>query len=664
MSFGTTLALLVGALVGLPVIAHLLRRGKTEEVEFPPAYLVPAAVVTSDKRSRLEDRALLALRCLTVLLLAILGATPFVQCSHVSVDREGGASVALAIVLDDSQSMQAVVPGSSRSRFERAKTGALQLLDSAREGDAIAIVAGGVHARLLLNATTDLDSARRIISNLQVSDRATDASAAVALARAALKELPHADKRVAVFSDQHDAPPPAGTPRLWFPLPELTRAADNCGIAEAVRSGSEVSVTVGCTSQEAAINQRIELRLDDEGGPVVQDRVLEPRARVQNVTFTRVSPELSSTLVVRLVNDDAITRDNQAVVSLETAGLTIGVVADRERTSAVTGGPPLIEQAFEALGVNATIRPLTRVPDTSDQLEGFAGLVIDDPHGFSPEARAALEAWLNRGGVLLGLLGPNSVATELATSSEPLARPGVQWETNTEIHLDPGSLGVLGAEAQSLGDLRQTGRVRLDAADLPGTLVRGKWNDGVPFLFERGVGRGTVMTVGLPTTLDVSDFAIRPGFLALLDVFTRETRARSGPRRTHAGAAWTFPSDATVTVDGPPAVQKAIERGTTELAADVSPERSIASRSEQRLVPALTGVYRILVDERAEQRVVTIEPRELFQKAEVAEEGADGASTTSPSNAVDASPYWALVVLGLFAAELAYRAFRARLQVS
>lgn len=664
MSFGTTLALLVGALVGLPLIAHLLRRGKSEEVEFPPAHLVPAAVVTSDKRSRLEDRALLALRCLTILLLAILGATPFVQCSHVSVDREGGASVALAIVLDDSQSMQAVAPESSRSRFERAKTGALQLLDSAREGDAIAVVAGGVHARLLLNATTDLESARRIISNLQVSDRATDLSAAVALARAALKELPHADKRVALFSDQHDAAPPAGTPRLWFPLPELTRAANNCGIAEAVRSGSEVNVTVGCTSEEAAVNQRIELRLDDGDGPVVQDRVLEPRARVQNVTFTRISPELNSTLVVRLVNGDAITRDNQAIVSHETAGLTIGVVADRERTSAVTGGPPLIEQAFEALGVNASIRPLTRVPDTSDQLESYAGLVIDDPHGFSPEARTALEAWLTRGGVLLGLLGPNSVATELAASSEPLARPGVQWESNSEVHLDSGSLGVLGAEGKSLGDLRQTGRVRLDAADLPGTQVRGKWNDGVPFLFERSVGRGIVLTLGLPVTLDVSDLAIRPGFLALLDSFTRETRARSGPRRTHAGAAWTFPSEVTLTVDGPPAVQKAIERASSEMATDVNSEHGTPARSEQRLIPALTGVYRVLVDDRAEQRVVTLEPRELFQTAQVAEESAERASAAAPSNAVDASPYWALVVLGLFAAELAYRAIRARLQVS
>lgn len=664
MSFGTTLALLVGALVGLPVIAHLLRRGKTEEVEFPPAHLVPAAVVTSDKRSRLEDRALLALRCLTVLLLAVLGATPFVQCSHVSVDREGGASVALAIVLDDSQSMQAVVPDSSRSRFERAKTGALQLLDSAREGDAIAVVAGGVHARLLLNATTDLDSARRVISNLQVSDRATDLSAAVALARAALKELPHTDKRVALFSDQHDAPPPAGAPRLWFPMPELTRAANNCGIAEAVRSGSEVNVTVGCTNEEAAVNQRIELRLDDADGPVVQERVLEPRSQVQNITFTRVSPELSSTLVVRLVNGDAITRDNEAVVSHETAGLTIGVVADRERTSAVTGGPPLIEQAFEALGVNATIRPLTRVPDTFDQLEAYAGLVIDDPHGFSPETRAALEAWLTRGGVLLGLLGPNSVATELAASSEPLARPGVQWETNSEVHLDPSSLGVLGPEARSLSELRQTGRARLDAADLPGTLVRGKWNDGVPFLFERAVGRGTVLTLGLPTTLDVSDLAIRPGFLALLELITRETRTRSGPRRAHAGAAWTFPSQVNVTVDGPPAVQKAIERGTTETASEVNPERGISPRAEQQLVPALTGVYRLVVDDRAEQRVVTIEPRELFKTAEAAEENAERASTAAPSNAVDASPYWALVVLALFAAELSYRALRARLQVS
>lgn len=674
MTFATTLALLVGLLAGLPVVAHLLRRGKTEEVEFPPAHLVPAAVVTSDKRSRLEDKALLGLRFLTVLLLAVLGATPFVRCSHLAVDRAAGASVALAIVMDDSQSMRAVGTGNLRSRFEQAKAGALQLLDSAREGDAIAVVGAGTNARLLLNATTDLKSARQVIAALEVSDRATDLGAAVALARASLKDLPHADKRVALLSDQHDKAVPAGEPALWIPLPDLATPIANCGVAEAVRAGGEVQVTLGCTSEDAATNQRIELRLDSGDGEVIQERVVEPRSGVQHVSFTKVSHELASTLAVRLANKDGIAADNLATVSQETAGLTIGVVADREKTSAATGGAPLIEQAFEALGSTATIKPLSQMPDTREQLQNYAALVVDDPRGFSPETRTALEPWLSRGGVLLGLLGPSSVSSELATSSEPFARPGIQWETNATAELDKASLGFLGADARSLVGLRQLGRVRLDAADLPGTLVRGKWTDGVPFLFERPLGLGTVMTVGLPTAFETSELAIRPGFLALLSVVSDYAQARSGPRRTFAGAAWLFPEQVSVTVEADAALTKALHRSAASAGADADAPTSGAVQqpnsvqqnagahgtAQQQLVPSLTGSYRLLVDGRAEQRAVTLDPKELFQSPELAQAGPLNASSGGAANAIDASPYWALVVLALFAIELAFRVLRGR----
>jgi hypothetical protein len=79
----------------------------------------------------------------------------------------------------------------------------------------------------------------------------------------------------------------------------------------------------------------------------------------------------------------------------------------------------------------------------------------------------------------------------------------------------------------------------------------------------------------------------------------------------------------------------------------------------------LTGVYRLTVDGRPEQRAVTLDPQELFHKPEVAEGDDDrAAASNEPRNAVDASPYWALVVLALFAAELAYRALRGRLHAS
>ncbi|HEY3494379.1 MAG TPA: BatA domain-containing protein, partial [Polyangiaceae bacterium] len=104
MSFLVAAALAVGLLVVAPLVAHLLRRGRTPERVFPPAMLVSKLETHSKERARLEDRSLLSLRMAMVLVLALLGATPLVRCSRLSVDRPHGASVAIALVLDDSHS--------------------------------------------------------------------------------------------------------------------------------------------------------------------------------------------------------------------------------------------------------------------------------------------------------------------------------------------------------------------------------------------------------------------------------------------------------------------------------------------------------------------------------------------------------------------------------
>src|SRR5215472_7167648 len=126
------MALLAAVLVIAPYIAHRLRRRTAQEQPFPPTRLVQPAPPTARRRSRLEDRALFASRAAAVALLAILGATPLVRCSRLSLRRSGGASVAMVIVFDDSMSMRARSRGVSR--FERARKGARELLASAREG--------------------------------------------------------------------------------------------------------------------------------------------------------------------------------------------------------------------------------------------------------------------------------------------------------------------------------------------------------------------------------------------------------------------------------------------------------------------------------------------------------------------------------------------------
>ena len=87
MSFLTWAALAVAGLVIAPLIAHLLRRPPPEEQVFAATTLVPSNPAVAQRRTALEDRALFAIRALAVVLLAILGATPFVKCSRLSLAR-------------------------------------------------------------------------------------------------------------------------------------------------------------------------------------------------------------------------------------------------------------------------------------------------------------------------------------------------------------------------------------------------------------------------------------------------------------------------------------------------------------------------------------------------------------------------------------------------
>src|SRR5262249_21689555 len=173
-----------------------------------------------------------AIRASLILSLALLGATPLVRCSRLSLARPTGASVALALVIDDSHSMRSRASDGS-TRWKLAIEGARQLLASARDGDAVAIVLGGRPARLALAATSDLRAAAGALSELEPSDRATDIAGAMALARSSLKQLPQVDKRVVLFSDLAGEQIPEGTPRAWAPLATLRRSAPNCAVISA-----------------------------------------------------------------------------------------------------------------------------------------------------------------------------------------------------------------------------------------------------------------------------------------------------------------------------------------------------------------------------------------------------------------------------------------------
>lgn len=667
MSFVFWAALGLAALVAGPVVAHLLRRGRAEEREFPAASLVPALRSTARQRSRLEDWTLLVVRSAIIVGLAVLGATPLVRCERLSLSRASGGSVALALVLDDSLSMRFVVNGSAR--WDTAKNGARDLLRSVRDGDSVAIVLAGRPARVALAPTTDLSAARQALDDIGPSDRPTDIPAAVTLARTALRGLPQKDHRVIVLSDLAGERIPDGTPVATTPLPDLTRKADDCAVTSAERQGSRVKVDVACSSEAAATGRPVDAvvlaaqdgrtQVADGGsrhvtaGDVVAHAELASRAGEQTLMLDVGT--VNASLEARLGGKDACQHDDSAPVCEESGLRRIAVVADPRSASAKTGGPTVIEQAIQALNTGFTTQAMPMAPDDEKALQGIGALAIDDPRGFSPEAREAITRFVEKGGVALSFLGPRAAATGLGWTLEPFARGAARWEAASGLSLDAASATFLGPEAQTLADIGARGRVRLDGMEIAGSRVLGRWSDSVPWLLERRVGRGLCLTVGLPVSPEESDLPLRPAFLSLLDHVLRQADLRKGTRRSVAGTAWIFDGVTRAGVEGPEGPVPVTVDGNDETCSDDSEGPCVASGPHA--IGAVRGRYTVKLDGQEEARVVTLEPTEIL-----AEPQAPGARATSSVGGeaawVGASREVALMLLALFGIELAIRLIR------
>lgn len=642
MSFLTILALGIAALVAAPYLAHRLRRQRADEIAFAAVRLVPPTPPKARRRSRLEDRSLFAIRGASILALAVLGASPLVRCSRLALSR-GGASVAVAIVIDDSMSMRAH-DGGGKSRFEIAKKGASEILASLRDGDAAAIVLAGRPARVGLAATTDVSAARLALESVTESDRATDLDGALAIAKTLVGGLPQIDRRIILLSDladgQPDAPPlgegDAQLP-IWVASPELSQHADavDCGLLAAERTGARTRVRFACSQARAAGGREVQIK---DGDKVVASVAL-PQTALGEVTLPS-SGDDSRELHAVLTGTDAIASDDRALVVVESGPAAIAVVSERTDDAVTTGGAPVLEQALGALRTDLAVRPLPQVPDRKEDTAPFAAIIVDDPPGFTPEQRHALAGFVERGGVLVLAFGHRAAAAPLGATFEPFLSHAVSFGPSNAGGADAASGSpLLGEASASLGELSAKGRATLSPDDAQAFTPVLKWQDGAPLVVREKRGRGEVWLSTLAFSLDASDFPLRPGFLALMDAITTDARDRSAPLRGDVGLAWPFAGSREVVAEGPTG-------------------RVVASRDEGalRIVPTQVGPYRLTVDGTKELRVAAPVQREIDLRPRAVVTSAMSSSLGGGVSVVDVSWTIALVLLALVAAEIVARA--------
>src|SRR5262245_47260932 len=120
--------ILLGGLlaISVPIIIHLLNRRRFQTVVWAAMRFIQASVEKNQKRMRIEDLILLALRCLLVALLALALARPAILSD--ASDMFGQSKVTAVIILDHSRSMG--MSDGTGTRLDKARKAAEQALDS------------------------------------------------------------------------------------------------------------------------------------------------------------------------------------------------------------------------------------------------------------------------------------------------------------------------------------------------------------------------------------------------------------------------------------------------------------------------------------------------------------------------------------------------------
>ncbi|MEK6674699.1 MAG: BatA domain-containing protein [Planctomycetota bacterium] len=119
--------------VAAPILIHLLARRRFKRIRWAAIEFLIQAERRNRRRLRMEEWILLALRCLAVLLVALLIARPFLTPTQLAAGFGRQHRVDRVFVLDDSLSMGYQSAGIGRTSIASAKLAVRRLLDSIRQ---------------------------------------------------------------------------------------------------------------------------------------------------------------------------------------------------------------------------------------------------------------------------------------------------------------------------------------------------------------------------------------------------------------------------------------------------------------------------------------------------------------------------------------------------
>jgi hypothetical protein len=182
---------------GIPIALHFFFRSRYRTIPWAAMKFLLTSIEQTSRRLRFQELLLLLARVAVLVLLAIALARPLAQATP---GAGQGEAVDAVFVIDTSYSMG--VREGTETRLDKAKAAALGLIDQLPAHSTVQVVTCADRAALLgPAAASNLDQARDIINNIELSSLATDFLPGVKEAAAALRRGQSPNKEFYLFSD-------------------------------------------------------------------------------------------------------------------------------------------------------------------------------------------------------------------------------------------------------------------------------------------------------------------------------------------------------------------------------------------------------------------------------------------------------------------------------
>ena len=561
------------AAVGLPVLIHFLTRARPQRIAFPPFKFLVEACAGQQSVHRLRTVVLLAIRCLLVLVLALLFAQPFLKPNGAPVNPQ--AEKRVVVFVDASLSMRVVHQGIPL--FARAQAEAAEVLRGLPAGTEAAVILEGATPRSLLPALSEnIPALHDGLVKAQPTFECGDPAAALALAA----KLLGGAGTLYIFSDFQKAnwegihELPGGLLCRLRPL--ATEAEDNVAITAArlvpaapvMGEPVEASCTVfNCTPRPRTEIVRLELGEFTQETRVALDPFASADA-VFSLNFTHAGPVAGK---FSLAPDD-LPEDNTRYLAANVSK-TLGVllVSDADEAdwhnAAFYVSHALVPSAQAAPGIKLTSRhsqDLDRgVLETADVF------VLAAPVTLSGEALEIITRRVQDGARLITFLdGPTSPDLMF-----PALAPSFQLQNSVEsANGDPVVAGprriFTDVDAADFSTVRFHRHFRNQLLANRASDVALAYPDGSAALTISAAGQGAMVLANLPLTPEGGDFIGSPMFPTLVHELLRALRQDSAEHAVTPGAPWLLDvptiGDGAVTVRDPgnePVVAQVISSG-------------------------------------------------------------------------------------------------------